>query len=185
MLNREASQSPIAAVETSRNRLLRWLAPAVFVSFTVLAAWIKWNKLDSLLWQDPAWWLNEYARHAAGELPYRDFYWPYGPLSQDIFAWALRALGRSFNTVQLVVDLLSAVVVFFVYRIARRLMPVPLPEVTALTLVAVGITARTYFSLFSLISYTPSVHVAAAGLLMMMDAIIGYALDGRRRMAEL
>ncbi len=39
-------------------------AVVILVLFTAAAIWLKWGKLDSLLWQDPAWWLNEYARYA-------------------------------------------------------------------------------------------------------------------------
>src|SRR5437660_585875 len=108
---------------------------------------MKWGKLNSLLLLDPAWWLNEYARYARGELLYRDFYWPYGPLSADIFAWTMRLFGVRFTVAQAVVDLLSLVVIVLVYRIARRLVPAPLSQLIAIWLIAVGITARTFFSL--------------------------------------
>ncbi len=164
-----------------RERRVRCWGAALLALFTALAACAKWGKLDSLLWQDPAWWLNEYGRYSRGELPYRDFYWPYGPLSADLFAWPMRIFGARFAVVQTVLDLISAIVVFLVYRIAARLMPAPLPALTATLLVAVGITARTYFSLFSMIGYTPAVHVAAAGSLLMMWAVIAYVDDGRPR----
>lgn len=151
--------------------------------FIAWAIWIKWGKLDSLLWQDPAWWLNACGRFAHYQLPFRDYYWPYGPLSLDLFGWPMRLLGPSFTVAQIVIDILSAAVVFFVYRIARRLMPSPLAELTVFWLVAVGITARTFFSLFSMISYAPAIHAGGAGVLMMMDGVIAYLQDGRRRMA--
>jgi hypothetical protein len=144
---------------------------------------MKWGKLNSLLILDPAWWLSEYGRYARGELPYREFYWPYGPLSADIFAWSMRLFGVRFAVAQAVVDLLSLVVILLVYKIARRLVPAPLSQLVAIWLIAVGITARTFFSLFSLISYTPAVHVAAIGLLLMMWAVIAYIDDGRSRTA--
>lgn len=158
----------------------RTVLPLVLV-FTLACAWWKWVKLNSLLWLDPAWWLNEYGRYAAGELPYRDFYWPYGPLSAQLFAWPMRMFGERFVTVQIVMDILSALVVLLVYLIARRLMPFPLPQFTVITLVSVGITARVYFSLFSLISYTPAVHSGAVGVLLMLWAMLAYLNDGRRR----
>jgi len=144
---------------------------------------MKWGKLNSLLLLDPAWWLNEYGRYAQGELPYRDFYWPYGPLSADIFAWAMYVFGAHFAVAQAVVDLLSLVVIVLVYKIASQLVPAPLSQLIAILLIAVGITARTFFSLFSLISYTPAVHVAAIGLLLMMWAAIAYIDDGNSRTA--
>jgi hypothetical protein len=168
------------SLELREQRAERW-GVVLLIVLTALAAYVKWGKLDSLLWQDPAWWLNEYGRYARGELPYRDFYWSYGPLSADLFAWAMRMFGARFTVIQTLLDLISASIVFLVYRIAARLMPAPLPALTTALLVAVGITARTYFSLFSMIGYTPAAHIAAAGLLLMMWAVIAYVNDGRRR----
>ncbi len=97
----------------------------------------------------------------------------------------MRAFGSTFAVVQTVVDVLSAAVVYLVYRISRQLIPAPLPALTSICLVAVGITARTYFSLFSLIGYTPSVHAGAVGVLLMMDAALAYIADGRRRLVRI
>jgi len=168
-----------------RERRVRTWGVALLALFTALGAYVKWRKLDSLLWQDAAWWLNEYGRYSRGELPYRDFYWPYGPLGADLFAWPMRIFGARFAVVQTILDLVSATVVFLFYRIASRLMPAPLPALAAALWVAVGITARTYFSLFSMIGYTPAVHVAASGLLLMMWAVIAYVEDGRPRLGWL
>ena len=172
---------------TAPKRFAPWQSAAqrcaiVFlVLFTAAGMWWKWGKLNSLLWIDPAWWLNEYGRYARGEIPYRDFYWPYGPLSADVFAWPMRLFGLRFAVVQIVIDILSLLVVFLVYKVARRLVPAPLGELIAIWLIAVGITARTFFSLFSLISYTPAVHVGAIGMLLTLWAILAYIDDGRPR----
>ncbi len=168
------------SLERHEKRVETW-GSVLLVLFVIVAAYVKWGKLDSLLWQDPAWWLNEFGRYARGELPYRDFYWSYGPLSADLFAWPMRIFGERFAVIQTVQDLISAVIVFLVYKIAARLMPAPLPALTTMLLVAVGITAQTYFTLFSMIGYTPAAHVAALGLLLMMWAVIAYVDDGRRR----
>ncbi|HYL78119.1 MAG TPA: hypothetical protein VEU96_28145 [Bryobacteraceae bacterium] len=170
-----------------RRRLLngeRGVAVFLWV-FAALGIWWKWGKLDSLIWLDPAWWLNEYARYARGELPYRDYYWPYGPLSADVFAWPMHWLGTRFTVAQVVIDIVSLLVIFLVYRIARRLVPSPLAEMIAILLIAVGITARTYFSLFSLIAYAPAVHVGAVGVLLTTWAILAYIDDARPRTAWL
>src|ERR1700692_3503624 len=98
--------------------LSSWPATVVLWAFTIAGIWMKWCKLNSLLFLDPAWWLNEYGRYARGELPYRDFYWPYGPLSADIFAAAMRVFGAHFEVAQVVIDLLSLVVLVLVYKIA-------------------------------------------------------------------
>lgn len=165
----------------SWQRVTERAAIVLLLLFTTMGIWWKWGKLNSLLWLDPAWWLNEYVRYARGELPYLDFYWPYGPLSADVFAWPMRWFGTRFAVAQVVIDILSLLVVFLVYKIACRLVPSPLGALTAILLIAVGITARTFFSLFSLISYTPAVHVGAVGLLLALWAILGYLDDGRPR----
>lgn len=136
-----------------------------------LAIWTKWDKLPSLLSGDSPWWLHEVSRFAWGEMPYRDFYWPYGPLSIAVFSYPMRWFGVRFETAQIVIDALSLIIVFLYWRILRYLLPARLHFPALLLLVAVGATAQTYFSLFSIQSYTPSVHVAAIGMFLMLLGI--------------
>lgn len=84
-----------------------------------LAIWTKWAKLQTLLSGDSPWWLHEVARFAWGEIPYRDFYWPYGPLSIAVFSYPMRWFGVRFETAQIVMDVLSLIIVVIYWRIPR------------------------------------------------------------------
>ena len=44
----------------------------LLLAVCAVIAWLRWAKLDELLWGDPVHWLHETSRVAAGELPYRD-----------------------------------------------------------------------------------------------------------------
>jgi hypothetical protein len=156
------------------------LAGGIFVGLLcLLGIALKWLKLNSLVSMDPGWWMNQAGRMASGEMPYRDYFWPYGPLSIAVLAYPMRWFGLRFVVVQVTVDLLSIAVVVLIYVLAKRVLPAPLPEACCILLVCIGITVATYFSLFSLISYTPSVHVAGIGLLLLMLGCVRHVQAGR------
>ena len=148
------------------------------VGVCAIAAWTKWVKLYSLISGDSGWWLHEVARQAWGDVPYRDFYWPYGPLSMAVFSYPMHWFGVRFEVAQITIDILSVVIVILYACIMRYLMPPPLHFIGTILFVCVGATAQTYFSLFSILSYTPSVHVAAIGILVMLLGIFRH-LDRR------
>ena len=50
----------------------------------------RWKKMGSLLWLDPARWLNEFSLVARGEMPYRDFSFQYPPFAAFFYGWLLR-----------------------------------------------------------------------------------------------
>src|SRR5438876_4028592 len=68
----QTSRLPAAA--NPANVALLLLLCAVFM-------WLRWKKLDELLWGDPVHWLHEASRVARGELPYRDASYLYLPLA--------------------------------------------------------------------------------------------------------
>src|SRR5579863_10262301 len=76
---------------------------AVAVLLAVFIA-LRWKKMGSLLWQDPAHWFNEISRTARGEVPYRDFSFQYPPFVVFLYGWLLRVFGIRFTTVQVVTD---------------------------------------------------------------------------------
>jgi hypothetical protein len=163
-----------------RHALSTWVPGGIFTGLLcVLGISLKWLKLNTLASMDPGWWMNQAGRMASGEAPYRDFYWPYGPLSIAVLGYPMRWFGLRFEVAQITVDLLSVVIVVLIYLLAKRVLPAPLPEACCLLVVAVGITVTTYFSLFSLITYTPTVHVASVGLLLLLLGMVRHLQAGR------
>ena len=138
------------------------------VAASLGAAILLWCKLQSLVQFDPGVWLEESLRLARGETPYRDFFWQYPPLGLAAIGYPFRWIGASFSTAQVVLDVLSFGIVGLVFCLLGYLVPRALRVWTCLLVIAVGATSQTYFSLFSLLSYSPALHVAAIGLLLML-----------------
>ncbi len=146
----------------------------------LMMAYLRWGKLNSLVREDPAIWLFQFARTARGELPYRDFSWNYPPLSIFVFGGVLRWFGATFAVVQLTIDVLSAILVFLTYALLRLFTT---PRAVRLSivamLIAVGATAQTKFTLFSMLTYSPSLLFATIGLLMLLIGVIRHLRSGR------
>jgi len=145
------------------------------VAAASLAACVAlWCKLQSLVQFDPGVWLEEALRLARGETPYRDFFWQYPPLGLAVIGYPFRWLGASFSVAQAVLDLLSFAIVALVFCLLGYLVPRALRIWTCLLVIAIGATSQTYFSLFSLLSYSPALHLAAIGLLLMLLGAFRY-----------
>ncbi|HLJ46002.1 MAG TPA: hypothetical protein VKU01_08340 [Bryobacteraceae bacterium] len=150
---------------------------AAFVALLSLAAaYARWLKLSSLASDDPGMWLNQVARAVRGELPYRDFSWNYPPLSLFVMAGWDRLFGVTFEANQVAIDLLSLVAVALAYVLVRMLLPRALQLATVALLIAIGATALTKFTLFSLLTYSPSLLAGTIGLEIVL---IGALLEVR------
>ena len=154
-----------------------WTVAAI-LGLSAAAVVLMWTKVHSLIWFDPAWWLQEVFRFARGQVPNRDFCWQYPPLSIFVVGLALRWFGERFEVAQAAIDLLSLGVVFGCYLWARRLLPRSLHLVCIALVIAVGATTQTYFSLFSFLTYGPSLHVAACGILLLMLGVLRHVCSG-------
>ena len=134
--------------------------------------------MESLLWLDPAHWLNEISRLARGELPYRDYSYQYPPFAIFLYGWLLRAFGISFTTVQVITDIVDIAAVACCWTLIRRLLPPALHLACGAFLVAVCATSLMNFNLFSYVTYSPSLQIAAAGILLLLFAVLQYLRAG-------
>src|SRR5882724_10054314 len=91
-----------------------------------------WGKLQTLLYLDPSWWLQEIARAARGELPYRDFAWHFPPFAVLLYGYALRVFGIRFEVVQIVMDVISLAIVMLSYSLLRHYVSTLLALLTGL-----------------------------------------------------
>jgi hypothetical protein len=147
-----------------------------------------WCKLQTLLFLDPSWWLQEISRVAHGELPYRDFAWHFPPFAVLLYGYLLRVLGIRFEFVQILMDVISLAIVVFSYSLLRHYVNQLLALLTCLLLIAVCCTTLTYFSLFSLFGYSPALQTGTLGLLLLLNGVVAYVEDGRlaaRRMLNI
>lgn len=147
---------------------------AATVLIGIVFAALRWLKLNSLVWGDPPMWLLQLRRAALGELPYRDFAWNYPPFTLWFFAPYLRMTGISFTAVQLALDALSLAIVLLSYALLKHFLPSRLRVPVLLALMAIGATAQTKFTLFSLLTYSPSLHFATIGLLLLLLGALRY-----------
>lgn len=140
--------------------------------------WVRWCQMDSLIAGDACRWIFEIARAAQGELFYRDFAWQYAPFSISLFSIFLKIFGTSFQTVQILLDILGLLVVFLTWRIALRVLHPGIAFAVALGFVCVGATSESEFALFSLKIYTPAVLTGTIGTLLFAGEMIDYWQDG-------
>jgi hypothetical protein len=166
---------------TSVARPWRALDVAVLAIVSAVIAFLLWDKLPDLLYQDPPWWLQEIFRAARGQLPYRDFEWHFPPFAVMLYGYALRILGVRFAVVCGLMDIISFAIVFACYSLLRRLLPSFLCVFACLLVIVVCATSQTYFSLFSLFGYSLALQTGALGLLLLLNGVIGLSVGPRVR----
>src|SRR5260370_15923514 len=105
---------PIAKEYWRRTDLLNL---GLLVLVCAVFAWLRWAKLDELLWGDPVHWLHEVSRVAAGELPYRDYSFQYPPFTAFFFGWTFRLFGATFANASILVNFWSLSVVLLCYSL--------------------------------------------------------------------
>ena len=155
------------------------------LALILVVAWVfgylRWLKLDTLVWGDPALWLAQGQRVAAGEVPYRDFWWSYPPLAVLMLGWSMKLFGVTFTVAQVFVDLASLAVVLLGYVLIRPLLPRFLHLPAMVFLLAIGGTSLMFFGLFSFHTYIPALQIGAAGLLLLLVGIASYLRTGKLR----
>lgn len=153
---------------------------AVLLAFCLWLIEARWLKLESLDQVDPPMWLFQISRYAQGELPYRDFSWNYPPLTIVVLGEIARRFGATFEVIATCINALSLAIVFASYQVCRLLLPAGTRLAATLAMTGVCATAQTKFNLFSFSTYSPSLHFAALGLLLLWIAGI-YVLRNERR----
>jgi hypothetical protein len=137
-----------------------------------ILAWLRWARLDELLWGDPVHWLHEVSRVAQGELPYRDFSFQYPPFTAFFFGWMFRAFGTTFRVASLLINFWSFATVLLCYTLTKYLLPPAMRLPTCFLLIAVGATSLTNFNLFSYRIYSPSLETGAVGTMLALLGIL-------------
>jgi hypothetical protein len=155
---------------------------AVIFVLCCVFGYLRWLKLDTLVWGDPALWLGQGQRVAAGEVPYRDFSWFYPPLAVLLLGWTMKMSGVAFAVAQVFVDLTSLAVIFLGYLLIRPLLPRFLHLPVMVCLLAVGGTSLTFFSLFSFLTYVPALQIATAGFLLLLIGVLSYLRTGKLKL---
>ncbi len=150
----------------------------VIVAACGIFSYLRWAKMDTLVWGDTARWLFEAQRVAAGQLPYVDFSWIYPPFSVLTLGWMMRWLGVSFWVAQVYVDMVSMGLVLAVYFLVRRVFPRFLVLPVMFCFLAVCGTSLMFFNLFSLLTYVPALQTAVCGFLLFLLGVLRYVGAG-------
>jgi hypothetical protein len=148
------------------------------LSLCTVLMWLRWTKMDSLLNSDPPLWLHQVSRVARGEWPYLDFSWNYPPLAALLFGWTLRWFGVSFAAAQATLDAISLAVVFAAYLLLGFFLPRLLRLAVIFLLTAVSATVLTKLSLFSMLTYSPSLQIGVLGLFLLLIGALSYLRSG-------
>jgi hypothetical protein len=152
---------------------------ALILAVCSVFCYLRWTKLDTLVWGDPARWLFESQRVAAGEIPYKDFSLQYPPFWVLSLGWSMMRFGVTFAVAQVFVDIVSLAVVLAAYFWVRLLLPRFLHVPVMFCLIAVCGTSLMFFNLFSFITYVPALQTGAAGFLAFLIGVLAYLRTGR------
>ncbi len=177
----EAQDSQPHAGEAAHPRLSRAeLGNLAFIlALCGIFCYLRWTKLDTLVSGDPARWLFEAQRLAAGQIPYKDFSWPYPPFALLSLGWIMRCFGVTFPVAQVFIDIVSMIVVLLAYFLTGLLLPGFLRLPVMFCLIAVCGTSLMFFNLFSFITYVPALQTGAAGFLMFLIGVLAYLRTGK------
>lgn len=138
----------------------------VVVTACVFVSYAQWGRIPRLTDQDWGRWLFEASRCAAGETPYRDFMWPYPPLSIYLFGLAFYLYGSSFGVANALLCLTGTSVAVALYLVAREIYGRQAGLALALALVFLAANGHYEFSLFSLDMYTPAISPGCLGVVL-------------------
>ncbi len=172
---------PAAALEPDGDQRRGADLPNILVILAACSAfaYLRWLKLDTLVWGDPARWIFDAGRVADGGVPYRDFAWPYPPLSVLLQGWTERLFGATFIVTQSFIDVISLAVVILGYLLVRQILPRWLHLPSMFLLLVVCATSQTYFGLFTFLTYVPALQIAAAGCLLLLLGMLDYLRGGQ------
>jgi hypothetical protein len=145
---------------------------AVIALLCAMFILLRWKKMGSLLWLDPARWLLEFSRVARGELPYRDFSFQYPPFAAFLYGWLLRWFGITFTNAQVITDVIGMLVVALCWLLIRQLLPPGLRLSTGICLIATCATSLMFFNLFSFVTYIPSLQTGTVGILIVLNVLL-------------
>jgi hypothetical protein len=163
---------PLEPVAKKYSRGTDLLNLGLLVLVCAVFAWLRWAKLDELLWGDPVHWLHEVSRVATGELPYRDYSFQYPPFTAFFFGWAFHFFGSTFANASILINFWSFSVVLLCYSLTRFLLPAGLRFPVCFLLACVCATSLTNFNLFSYRIYTPALETGAAGALLSLVGML-------------
>ena len=130
-----------------------------------------WGHIGTF-WGDAGVWLHEVDRFARGEVPYRDFTWPYPPLA----IWLLGGVARVFGAQTYVVWTVTSVIFVLIFVAFHRYAVALLPPTALLPLVAGSFLLATGYANFQSAPLPTGMYTPAAplGFLFLLTALVAF-----------
>ncbi len=133
------------------------------------------------LWGDFGWWHDLVRRYVHGEIPYKDFTWPYPPLSLYIYGWLAEAFGDSFLVLRLIPMVITVLIAFMVFFIARHCVPKKVMPLMVMASMIMGVSNSSYGGeTLGIGMYTPAVPLGILLSLVCLFASIKYILTSSK-----
>ena len=177
----QSAKTDICQIESPRISTTDLGNVALIVASCAILAYLRWVKMDTLVFGDTPRWLFEAQRVAAGEVPYRDFSWQYPPFSVLLLGWTMRWFGVTFAVAQVFIDIVSIGLVLAIYSLVRLLLPRFLLIPVMFCFVAVCGTSLLFFNLFSFLTYVPALQTGAGGFLLFLLGVLTYVRTGKMK----
>lgn len=133
------------------------------------------------LWGDFGWWHDLVRRYVHGEIPYKDFIWPYPPLSLYVYGWVAKAFGDSFLVLRLIPMVITILIAFMVFLIARHCVPKKVMPLIVVASIIMGTSNSSYGGeTLGAGMYTPAAPLGILLSLVCLFASIKYILTSSR-----
>src|SRR2546428_13712886 len=145
------------------------------VLFAASAAVVVWQNFRLTILWDVSYVLENATRMAAGDVPYRDFPFPYAPLTLLTQAAIIRIFGRAYWHHIAYAALACGVASAVTYCIVRRIVARPLAAILCAPLIPLGI-----YCILPIPFYDPdcclAILIAIAAVLFFRDSLFARAL---------
>ncbi len=131
--------------------------------------WATWGYVGSF-YSEPSAWLHEVERFASGEVPYRDFDWPYPPLA----IWVVGGFARVLGTQIAALTAVSTVILVVLAVVYHRLVAKVAPGAGTSAVLTAFVFATAYAARFG--PPLPAGGITPAGPLGMLFLLVGVGL---------
>jgi len=112
---------PLQTAEFDAHRSHR-RALAALLGLVAFHVWATWGYTASF-YAEPSAWMHEVERFAAGEVPYRDFDWPFPPLAIWVVGGAARLLGTDLAALGAITATIAVLMYLAYHRVVSRVAP--------------------------------------------------------------
>jgi hypothetical protein len=152
------TNAPLTTNQTTRRTIPLWFSELALLGVPLLAWFITASQLR-FIDGDEGFYVYASKLVAAGELPYRDFFYPQMPLLPFLYGWWCELFGMNWNVARVLSGLAGAASGFLLYRYLLRTVPrslallgVVLFSTTSLTMIWTSVVKTMPFTTLGVLS---------------------------------